>query len=94
VYVQPPPFTPAVERRVTWFNGKKRYLLLGLFIAQALIQLTYPHVDIVDATRILLFGLPSELLAFGLVTCQILLGLYAMYDGWRKDREIRSRLNR
>jgi hypothetical protein len=79
---------------VNWFEGKKRYLLLLVFVVQAIAQLTQRGHDIVDVTRVLLFGLPPDAIATGLVVLQIVLALWAIHDGWLKDREARSRLHR
>jgi uncharacterized membrane protein len=73
-----------------------RDLLLIVFVVQAVLE-QLVHGDIIAATKTII-GLgvwtPSDLFVSVVVLVQILLALYAIRDGMRKDRERRERLFR
>lgn len=79
-----------------WLDGKKRYLLLIVFVIQAVLQMA-GHGDIVRATQYLISLIgwaPSDAIVSSAVIAQLVAAVYAIYDGWRKDRAARARLNR
>lgn len=81
---------------LAFLDGKKRYLLLVIFALQALGELL-GYGTIVGVTKAVISMLgwtPTDGLVSYAIVAQLVAAAYAIYDGWRKDREARSRLNR
>ncbi len=77
---------------IGFLDGKKRYLLLLVFAAQAIAELT-GHGNIVGASKALLSILgwsPDEAIVSSAVVAQLVACGYAIYDGIRKDRAQRA----
>lgn len=79
-----------------WLDGKKRYLLLIVFVLQAFGELL-GYGTIVGVTKAVIGMLgwdASEALVSYAVIAQLCAAVFAIVDGWRKDREARARLHR